>query len=356
MKKLSFLLLSAAALCLSVQGCSDSKKEEQVQSKDESAEQKLFIYNWTYYIPDQVVKDFEKAYNVKVVYDMYASNEEMFTKLKAGGSGYDIVFPSGDYVSIMAKENMLEAIDKNKVSNFSNIDPAVLAKIHFDEGNKYSVPYIMGAAGVAVNTKQVPKGFDKSWSLFNQESLKGRMTMLDDMREVLGAALKSLGYSVNTKNIEELKKAKELVKQWKEKIVKFDAESFAKGFAAGEFWVVQGYAENVFLELDEEAKKNVAFFIPKEGSAMYMDSMVLLKNAKNKELAYKFMNYIHEPKVYAQVIDFLMLPSINVPARDLRTKKPNYEISDLERSEFKEDLGETLKDYNQIWQEIIVGE
>lgn len=362
MKKLPFALLSAA-ICFGIFGCSEeqqAKKNESAQAQQQAAPtaepQKLYIYNWTYYIPDQVVKDFESQNNVKVVYDMYASNEEMFTKLKAGGSGYDIVFPSGDYVSIMAKENMLETIDKNKVSNFANIDPAVLEKIHFDEGNKYSVPYIMGAAGVAVNTKQVPEGFDKSWSLFNQESLKGRMTMLDDMREVLGAALKSLGYSVNTKNIEELKKAKELVKQWKEKIVKFDAESFAKGFAAGEFWVVQGYAENVFLELDEEAKKNVSFFIPKEGSAMYMDSMVLLKNAKNKDLAYKFMNYIHEPKVYAQVVDFLMLPSINVPARDLRTKKPNYEISDLERSEFKEDIGETLKDYNQIWQEIIVGE
>lgn len=357
MKKLPLLLLSAAALCFSVQGCSDSKKEEQAQpAKAKAQEQKLFIYNWTYYIPDQVVKDFEKAYNVKVVYDMYASNEEMFTKLKAGGGGYDLVFPSGDYVSIMIKEGMLEPIDKSKIPNFGNIDPDILAKIHFDEGNKYSVPYMMGAAGVAVNTKQVPAGFDKSWSLFNLDDLKGRMTMLDDMREVLGAALKSLGYSVNTKNLEELKQAKELVKQWKSKIVKFDAESFAKGFAAGEFWAVQGYAENIFLELDEDGKKNVEFFIPKEGSAMYMDSMVLLKNAKNKELAYTFMNYIHKPEVYAQIADFLMLPSINIPARSVRTVKPNYEIADLARSEFKEDLGDTLKDYNQIWQEIIVGE
>ncbi|WP_417914148.1 extracellular solute-binding protein [Candidatus Electronema sp. JM] len=366
MKKLPLVLLSAA-VCLVLHGCSEDKKEEQQTPQKKAAAQnqpaaqanepqKLYIYNWTYYIPDQVVKDFESQNQVKVVYDMYASNEEMFTKLKAGGSGYDLVFPSGDYVSIMAKENMLEPIDKSKVPNFAHIDPAILAKIHFDEGNKYSVPYMMGAAGVAVNTKQVPAGFDKSWTLFNRDDLKGRMTMLDDMREVLGAALKSLGYSVNTKNLEELKKAKDLVKQWKSKIVKFDAESFAKGFAAGEFWVVQGYAENIFLELDEEAKKNVAFFIPKEGSAMYMDSMVLLKNAKNKDMAYKFMNYIHEPKVYAKIVDFLTLPSINVPARNLRAKKPNYEISDLARSEFKEDLGETLKDYNQVWQEIVVGE
>jgi spermidine/putrescine transport system substrate-binding protein len=363
MKQLPLLLLSAALVCLSVCGCSEQKEEVQNQKvqkkaqpqKPQPSSQKLYIYNWTYYIPDQVVKDFEKEYKVKVIYDMYTSNEEMFTKLKAGGTGYDLIFPSGDYVSIMMKENMLEAIDRAKLPNFKNLDPAVLAKIHFDEGSKYSVPYMMGAAGVAVNKKFV-REFDKSWSIFNRGDLKGRMTMLDDMREVLGAALKSLGYSVNTKNLEELQKAKELVKQWKEKIVKFDAESFGKGFAAGEFLVVQGYQENIFLELDEAGKKDVEFFIPKEGSAMYMDNMVLLKDAKNKDLAYTFMNYIHEPKVYAQIVDFLMLPSINVPARALRTKKPNYEIVDLERSEFKEDLGESLKDYNKIWQEIIVGE
>lgn len=362
MRKGTLLLLAAAFVSMAVCGCSEGEKKEaaaehkaaQTPAKQEPA-QNLYIYNWTYYIPDEVIKDFEQEYKVKVVYDMYSSNEEMFTKLKAGGSGYDLVFPSGDYVSIMIKENMLEPIDKSKVQNFQNIDPEVLAKIHFDEGSKYSVPYMMGAAGVAVNTKYV-KDFDKSWNIFNREDLKGRMTMLDDMREVLGAALKSLGYSVNTKNLEELQKVKDLVKQWKKNIVKFDAESFGKGFAAGEFWVVQGYQENIFLELDEAAKKDVAFFIPKEGSAMYMDNMVMLKTAKNKDMAYTFMNYIHEPKVYAQIADFLMLPSINVPARDLMKVKPNYEIADLARSEFKEDLGESLKDYNQVWQDIIVGE
>ena len=362
MRKGTLLLLAAAFVSMAVCGCSEGEKKEaaaehkaaQTPAKQEPA-QNLWIYNWTYYIPDEVIKDFEQEYKVKVVYDMYSSNEEMFTKLKAGGSGYDLVFPSGDYVSIMIKENMLEEIDKAKVPNFQNIDPEVLAKIHFDEGSKYSVPYMMGAAGVAVNTKYV-KDFDKSWDIFNREDLKGRMTMLDDMREVLGAALVTLGYSVNTKNLEELQKAKELVKQWKKNIVKFDAESFGKGFAAGEFWVVQGYQENIFLELDDAAKKDVAFFIPKEGSAMYMDNMVMLKTAKNKDMAYTFMNYIHEPKVYAQIADFLMLPSINVPARDLMQVKPNYEIADLARSEFKEDLGESLKDYNQVWQDIIVGE
>jgi len=301
-----------------------------------TAKQKLYIYNWTYYIPDEVLREFEKRFNATIVYDMYASNEEMFAKLKAGGTGYDIVFPSGDYVSIMTRESMIDSIDKSKIPNFANLDTTVLKKINFDPGCGHSVPYIMGA-------------------IFNKKEIKGRVTLLDDMREVLGGALKTLGYSVNTINPDELAKAKKVVLGWRENIVKFDAEAFAKGFAAGEFYAVHGYAENVFLELDSNQRKDVDFFIPKEGSAMYMDNMVLLKDAKNKELAYKFMNFIHEPEIFAQVVDFLMLPSINVPARAIRKVKPNYEISDLVNSEFKEDLGQNLELYNTIWNEIRIG-
>jgi len=319
-----------------------------------SSKPKLYIYNWTYYIPDNVLKEFEQRYKVSIVYDMYASNEEMFAKLKAGGTGYDLVFPSGDYVSIMAREGMIDKIDKTKIPNFANIDSSILKKIAFDPNCSHSVPYMLGAAGVSVNNKEIPS-FEKSWNIFARSDLKGRMTLLDDMREVLGAALKTLGYSVNTGNPEELQKAKELVLKWRENIVKFDAEAFAKSFAAGEFWVVHGYAENVFLELDSTMRKNTTFFIPKEGSAMYMDNIVILKNARNKDLAYKFINYIHEPQVYAKIVDFLMLPSINVPSRQYRTVKPNYEISDLANSEFKEDLGPNLELYNKIWQEIRVG-
>jgi len=179
---------------------------------------------------------------------------------------------------------------------------------------------------------------------------------LDDMREVLGAALKTLGYSVNSTDTAELMLAKELVMEWKNGVVKFDSEAFGKGFAAGEFWAVHGYAENVFSELDETAAKDAEFFIPEEGGPMYMDKGVILKGAKNIDLAYQFINYIHEPAVYAKIMDFFMLPSINVPARGHMKAKPHYQLGDmLKNSEFKEDLGGYLELYNNIWQEIRVG-
>jgi spermidine/putrescine transport system substrate-binding protein len=316
---------------------------------------KLFIYNWICYIPDDVVKDFEKRYGVKVVYDMFASNEEMYAKLKISGGKYDLVVPSGDHVSIMISEGMLEEIDKSRLTNFANIDTAVLPLIKFDPGLKYSVPYAMGTAGISVSKKNFPE-YKKSWRILEDPALKGRITMLDDMREVLGAALKTLGYSVNSTDTAELMQAKDLVMEWKKGVVKFDSEAFGKGFAAGEFWVVHGYAENVFSELDENAAKDAEFFIPEEGGPMYLDNMVILKGAKNVDLAYQFINYIHEPEVYAKIMSFLMLPSINVPARAHMTVKPHYQIEDmLKNSEFKEDLGGYLELYNNIWQEIRVG-
>jgi len=225
----------------------------------------LYIFNWTYYTPDSVIQKFEKEYGVKVVYDTFASNEEMFAKLKAGGANYDITFPSGDYVSIMIKEDMLEKIDTSKLKNYENIDPQVLAMCDFDPGNHYSVPYYLGAAGVAVNKTKVPE-YDKSWSIFSRKDLANRMIMLDDMREVMGDALKYLGYSVNTTDERQIEEARNLINnEWKPNLLKFDAEAFAKSFAAGEVWVAQGYAESIYAEADKTQWGDIDFFIPKEG-------------------------------------------------------------------------------------------
>jgi spermidine/putrescine transport system substrate-binding protein len=316
--------------------------------------QKLFIYNWTYYMPDAVLRDFEKKFNAEIVYDMYASNEDMFTKLKSGAKGYDIAVPSEDYVAIMIHEGMLAKIDKSKIPNFANIDTAVLARVDFDSGNAYSVPYMMGASGIAVNRTKV-RSYEKSWTLFSNPEIANRCTMLDDMREVLGAALKTLGYSVNSKDTAQLIKARDLVMQWKKNIVKFDAESFGKGFAAGEFWAVHGYAENVFREYDSTKLSEVDFFIPREGGPMYMDNMVILKDARHKDLAHAFINYVHDPAVFARIVDYLGYPCINAAARTYCKKKPNYELSELSRCELKMDLGPALDLYNKMWEQVRMG-
>lgn len=342
---LDFLGFALVSVLLILSGCGTSSKSKT-----------LYIFNWTYYTPDSVIQKFEKEYGVKVVYDTFASNEEMFAKLKAGGANYDITFPSGDYVSIMIKEGMLEKIDKSKLKNFANIDPAVLALCDFDPGNQYSVPYYMGAAGVAVNKSKV-KSYDKSWSIFARKDLANRMIMLDDMREVMGDALKYLGYSVNTVDQKQIDQARDLInKVWKPNLLKFDAEAFAKSFAAGEVWVAQGYAESIFAEVDKANWKDVDFFIPKEGGPSYLDSMVILKGSKNKDLALKFIDFIHRPEIYAEFCDYFGFPSTaNVPARALKKGESWYRPEDLLNCELKKDVGADLEKYNAAWQAIRVG-
>lgn len=344
--KLDLVALLLLSLTLVFSGCSGGSKSSK----------KLYIFNWTYYTPDSVIEKFEKEYGVDVVYDSFASNEEMFAKLKAGGANYDLCFPSGDYVSIMIKEKMLQKIDHNALKNYGNIAPEVLEKSDFDPGNQYSIPYYMGAAGVAVNKTKVAE-YDKSWSIFSRKDLSGKMIMLDDMREVLGDALKYLGYSVNTVSDEEISKAKDLVNDvWKPNLLKFDAEAFAKNFAAGEVWVAQGYAESIYAELDKSKWGEVDFFIPKEGGPSYIDSMVILKNSKNKDMAIKFIDFIHRPEIYAEFCDAFGFPATaNAPARALKKGDMYYNAESLEPCELKKDVGADLEKYNAAWQEIKVG-
>lgn len=322
--------------------------------KDDS--QQLYLYGWADYIPHEIYEDFEKETGIHVVEDIYSSNEEMYTKLKAGGDGYDIVMPSSDYVEIMMKQGLLEKLDKAKLSTMKNISPMVLEKLQsFDKENNYAVPYSMGVTGIAVNKKFV-KNYPRSFDIYNREDLKGRMTLLDDMREVMTPALAINGYDQRTNSENAMKKAKETVLGWKKNIAKFDSESFGKGFASEDFWVVQGYPDNIFRELGEEERANVDFIIPKVGAFASIDSFVILANAKHKDNAYTFIEYIHRPEVYAKIADILELPSINLPAADLMTVKPIYQLEDLKNAQILMDIHETLDLQNKYWQEILIAE
>jgi len=330
------------------------------ESKD-----RLYIYNWTYYTPDSIIEKFEEEYNVRVVYDEFASNEEMYAKLismnregilgwitRLFGRQYDVVFPSKDYVPIMIRQGMLERIDRSKMKNLANIDPSVLVRADYDPQMDYSVPYFYGAAGIIVNTARV-SGFERSWSIFARSEISGRMTMLDDLREVLGGALSYLGYSVNTVNPEQVAAAAELINNsWKPNLVKFDADAFAKGYANGDFWVVHGYPESIYEEIidNEQLLKDTIFFIPDEGGPSYIDNMVILKGSNNVNLAHLFIDFIHRPEIYAEFADAFGLPAtVNMPARTYKTGYSFYSAEDLLRTELVQDLGANLDIYTNAW-------
>ena len=151
-------------------------------------EEVLNVYNWADYVDEQILRDFEKEFNVKINYDTYANNEEMLAKLQAGASGYDLVFPTGYMIEIMIKEGMLEELDKSKLDNFKNLDEKDL-KNNWDEGNIYSLPYMYGYTAIGYNSKKVTEVVD-SWTIFQNPKYTGQVVLLDDMNEVLEWLLK----------------------------------------------------------------------------------------------------------------------------------------------------------------------
>ncbi len=338
MKKMLLLLLSLVLLT----ACGGSKEEKN----------ELYLFNWSDYIPDELITNFEAETGIKVVTDYYSSNEEMYAKVKAGGAGYDIVVPSTDYAEIMMNQGMLEKLDKSKLPNIDQLNEELASKIVFDKEHDYVIPYAVGATGIAVNTKYV-EDYPKSFDIYNREDLKNKMTLLDDMREVMASALIVAGHSPESSDPSDLADAKEIILGWKKNILKFDTESFGKGFANGEYWVVHGYYENIIAHLTDEQAENVDFFLPEKGAQMYIDSMAILKGAKNVENAHKFINYIHRPDVYVQIVDYLETPSINKGAAEIRETTPVYTVEDLAHASLMRDLGEALSAQSETWNEVL---
>ena len=178
-----YILLPLILLALFV-GDSDGQKKQ------------LNVFTWAGYVSDDIREGFEKEYGVNVLIDTYASNEDLLAKLLAGATGYDIIMPSDYMVSILIKQNLLAELNRDNISNFQNISPLFLGK-YFDAENRYSIPYTFGTAGIAYDSSIVSPAPD-SWTVLWDAQYKNQFSMLDDQRETLGAALKLLGYSLNT--------------------------------------------------------------------------------------------------------------------------------------------------------------
>ena len=342
MKRLSKLVcaLAVVAGAFSVASCG---KNERV----------VYLYNWTYYTPEAVVKKFEQEFDCKVKLDSYSTCEEMYSKLRAGAKGYDIVIPSNDFVSIMLRQGMLRELDQSKLTNRAKINPRIVEKMDFDRDMKFAVPYALSATGVMVNKTKVAQDYDRSYNIFADSRFAGHATMMDDMREVLGVALLQQGHDMNSLNDAELQQAYRLVAElWKPNIIKFDAEGFGKSFAGGDFWLCQGYPEIVYGEVDEARwDETIDFFIPEEGCPATLDCMVILKDAPHYELANEFINFIHRPENYALFIDEFRYPNVvNLEADEFVTTKSMYPAEQAMTCTLKADLGEGLDKYNELWQ------
>ena len=326
----------------------------------------LHIYTWSDYIAPDVISSFEKALGVKVVVDTFDSNEAMYAKLKAGGTGYDIIMPSSYQISMMAKEGMIDPIDHAKCPNVKqNFDPAFARQI-LDPTFKFNVPYAVTYTGFMYLKDKVPEGAAiDSWAILGNPALKGRISLLDDIREVIGAGLMYLGYSINSTNPAEIAKAVDQVLAWRANIRKFDAESYKTEVPSGATWLGHGYSTDTTQVIvgDEEAgapaRDDIGFVLPKEGYTIAFDEMVIAKGARRKDLAYAFINYIYDGDVAAANMDYICGPNpvkpgiekLDADYRDLIVLKPEQ----LARGQVLKNLDdqpEVMELYNRAWDRI----
>lgn len=315
---------------------------------------RLHIYTWADYFKPALLARFEKENGCRVIIDTYDSNETMYAKIKAGASGYDLLTPTSYMVSLMNSQGMVQKLDHALLPNLVHIDPDYL-KLAIDKTMDYSVPYMIVNTVIAYLGSRV-KDFEPSWAMFDRSDLKGRMTMLNDMRETIGAGLKFLGYSLNSTNEAELAEAKKVVVRWKKNIAKYENEQYKTGVASGEFLLVQGYSGDI-LQVQQE-NPDVWFAVPREGTTISVDDLIIPEGAKEIGLAHAFINFLHEPEAAAENITFLKYLCPNKDAYgllsdDLR-KNPGIFMGPEVRakSEIIADLGGSLALYIKIWDEI----
>jgi spermidine/putrescine transport system substrate-binding protein len=319
-----------------------------------SPDSNLHLYTWADYIKPELVQQFEQEHKCKVIIDTFDSNEGMYAKIKAGATGYDIIVPSSYMAKIMFDQGMLLALDNAKIPNLANVDPAFL-KIAIDPQMHHSAPYMLTYTGIGYLKDKV-KDVKPTWNMLERQDLRGRMTMLNDMRETIGAALKSLSFSLNSVNDDELAAAKNVVLGWKKNLAKFENEQYKIGLASGEFLLVHGYSGDI-LKVKEE-NEQVEFLIPEEGFSLACDDLVIPKTAKQVDLAHKFINFLHRPEVAAANTEFITYLCPNTPSYALLGDEiknnpgifPSQSI--LSKGEVIQDLGENNQKYTKIWDEI----
>ena len=318
----------------------------------------LHVYNWADYIKPSLVRQFEQEFNCRVVIDTFDSNEAMFARLRAGASGYDILFPSSYMVQIMFDQNMLQPLNHELLPNIEHLDPTYLA-MAADKDCAYAVPYMLSNAGLAYRADSV-EDVEPTWAMLDREDLRGRMTMLDDMRETIGAALKFLGYSLNTRDEGELEEARDVVIRWKRNLAKFENEQYKNGIASGEFLLVHGYNGDIMQVMEED--EEVVYFVPEEGVSIALDEMVIPVGARQVELAHAFINFLHRPEVAAENTEYVYFLCPNLAAYELiddellEDPAINLEPHILAKSEVIEDLGEDNRLYTRIWDQIKAAE
>jgi putrescine transport system substrate-binding protein len=293
------------------------------------------VYNWSDYIDDSIIADFEKETGIKVVYDVFDSNEILETKLLAGGTGYDVVVPTGAFLSRQIEAGVFQKLDKSKLPNIANMwDVVATQTAKYDPGNEYSINYMWGTTGIGYNAKKIQDalGVDKidSWKTVFDPATMAKLSdcgiyMLDAPQEIIPTALNFLGLNPDSRDPAELAKAEELLMSIRPFVRKFHSSEYINALANGDICLAVGWSGDVFQARDRAAEADqgvvINYVIPTEGAEMWFDQMAIPADAPHVEEAHAFLNYIMKPEVIAKASNYVFYANGNKASQEFLDKE-----------------------------------
>jgi spermidine/putrescine transport system substrate-binding protein len=318
-------------------------------------EKELNLYNWADYVAKTTIPGFEKQTGIQVTQDYFSSNEELLAKLRAGGTGYDVIVPSDYMVAVMIKSDVLQPLDKSKIPNFKNIGEDFRG-LPYDQDNEYSVPYQWGTTGILYNKKEIGQ-LEDNWEPMWSTEFSGEIGMLNDERETPGAALYKLGYSVNATEDEQLAEAEAQLKKQKPLLRGyFDSTQNRPLVLNGDLLLGHVFSGDAFLALSQD--DDLDYIIPKPAATRWTDNMAIPAGAEHPDNAHKFINYILDAKVGAALSNYTYFNTPNeaaLPMIDEALKKlPGYTLDSavFDRLQVIEDVGEATRKYSRLFTEV----
>ena len=327
----------------------------------------LYVYNWGEYIDEDVISQFEDETGITVVYDLFETNEEMYPVIEAGAVNYDVVCPSDYMIQKMRENDLLAELNFDNIPNIAQIDPAYMEMSRaFDPENKYSVPYCWGTVGILYNTRLLDElgvPAPTKWADLWDERLSGEILMQDSVRDAFMVALKKDGYSMNSESKDELEQAKQELIDQKPLVQAYVIDQVRDKMIGGEAAVGVIYSGEMLYIQDEVANLgldyNLEYVIPEEGTNLWLDSWVIPKNAKNKENAEKWIDFMCRPEIAKANFEYITYPTPNKGAfelldEDMQNNKAVFpDIDSLKDSEVYKYLGDdTDAIYNELWKEV----
>lgn len=313
----------------------------------------LNVYNWGDYIDESILKTFTEETGIKVNYETFTTNEDMYTKISKGSTNYDIAFPSDYMIEKMIANDLIQKINFENVPNYKNIDDK-FKNLGYDSNNEYSVPYMWGTVGIVYNKTMVDDVVD-SWNILWNSKYKDNIFMLDSQRDSIAIALKKLGYSLNTRDVGELEQARDALKEQKPLVLAYVGDDVKNKMISGEGAIsVMWSGDAIFCQAENP---DLEYSIPKEGSNYWFDGVVILKNAPHKEEAEKFIDFLCREDIALKNTEYIGYSTPNKAAFDLLDDEKKLDATywpsdeELSRCEIFHDLGDFIKEYDRVWTE-----